>query len=125
MALEADRREPPGVATRTILSATMGFLLFVAAGLALLHLYYRHVLDAEPVPKPAATFPAPRLQADPEADLAELQRRQGERLAAYGWVDRDTGLVQIPIERAMALIAARGADAYAPLEPPPAKERQR
>lgn len=122
MALEADRREPPGVADRTVLIATVGFLLFVAAGLGLLGLYYRHVLNAVPVPKPVATFPAPRLQVDPRADLTDLQRRQRERLASYDWIDRNAGIVQIPVERAMALLAARGSQAYAPLEEPPAQE---
>ena len=60
MALEVDHREPPGVAVLTVLAATLGFFLFVAVGLALLGFYYRHVLDAEPVPTPTTTFPAPR-----------------------------------------------------------------
>jgi hypothetical protein len=110
--------EPPGVAGRTILMVAVGFLAFVGLSLGALQLYYRHGV-AGPVLAPPQVFPEPRLQADPKADLAELKRRQEERLAGYAWIDRDAGLVRIPIERAMALIAARGEAAFAPLEPPP------
>lgn len=45
----------------------------------------------------------PTLQVSPRADLAELQARVHQRLTSYGWVDREQGLIHIPIERAMAL----------------------
>ncbi len=35
----------------------------------------------------------------------ELRRRQREELSRYRWVDRDAGLVAIPIERAMDVVA--------------------
>ncbi len=43
--------------------------------------------------------------------------RQGQRvrLTTYGWVDARRGLVRIPVERAMALLAARGIGGTAPL----------
>ena len=50
--------------------------------------------------------PAPRLQADPAADLAAERAQQRQRLESYRWVDRDAGIEQIPIERAMALLVA-------------------
>ena len=34
-----------------------------------------------------------------------LRQRQLERLGRYGWVDRDKGLVHVPIEQAMDLVA--------------------
>jgi hypothetical protein len=39
------------------------------------------------------------------ADGLDLRQRQREELSRYRWVDRDAGLVAIPIERAMDLVA--------------------
>lgn len=36
-------------------------------------------------------------------ELLAIQSAQEERLNSYGWVDRATGIVSIPIERAMEL----------------------
>ena len=53
-------------------------------------------------------FPAPRLQVAPEADLAALRAREDTVLQHYGWIDKQAGVVRLPIERAMDLIAQRG-----------------
>jgi len=37
--------------------------------------------------------------------LADYQRQQQDLLGGYAWVDRDNGVVQLPIERAMELVA--------------------
>ena len=64
-------------------------------------------------------MPARRLQSDPAADLQNLEAEQRQQSAgAYGSVDRDRGLFQIPVERAMEIIAGRGEGAFAPLEAP-------
>ena len=52
--------------------------------------------------------PAPRLQIDPHADLAALRAPKHARLSSYGWIDRPSGIVRLPIERAMQLTAERG-----------------
>jgi len=52
--------------------------------------------------------PEPRLQTDPRDDLASLVRSQQQALSSYGWVDRNTGVVRIPIEQAMKLTVERG-----------------
>lgn len=48
--------------------------------------------------------PRPRLQRSPPADLRELRAREDTTLASYGWVDRESETIRIPIERAMALV---------------------
>jgi hypothetical protein len=54
-------------------------------------------------------FPTPRVQTDDGSqDLADLHLREGLLLEHYSWVDHGQGTVRIPIERAMALVAARG-----------------
>lgn len=69
-----------------------------------------------PPPSPAMPFmgdrpvetPAPRLQATPQRDLAAFEARMTRELTHYGWVDREAGIVRLPIERAMALLVERG-----------------
>ena len=52
--------------------------------------------------------PAPRLQQFPHIEL--YQFRQGEEvfLHGYGWMNKETGIVHIPIEDAMRLTVERG-----------------
>jgi hypothetical protein len=51
--------------------------------------------------------PAPRLQVHPIKDLQELRKAENDLLTSYGWKDQKTGIVHIPIARAMELLAAR------------------
>ena len=52
--------------------------------------------------------PEPRLQIDPRQDLADLRAKEDELLGSYGWVDKNAGLVRIPIDVAMKLTLERG-----------------
>ena len=52
--------------------------------------------------------PAPRLQTQPTRDVFDLKSAQRAVLNGYGWIDKATGLVHIPIERAMDLTVQRG-----------------
>jgi hypothetical protein len=52
--------------------------------------------------------PEPRLQVTPRQDLGELRASEDETLATYGWVDRNAGIVRIPIDEAMRLTLERG-----------------
>ena len=52
--------------------------------------------------------PAPRLQTQPFKDVYDLKSGQRGVLNRYGWVDKATGVVHIPIERAMELTLQRG-----------------
>ena len=51
---------------------------------------------------------APPLQVTPSSDLTQMRAREEALLNSYGWVDRQEGLVHIPIERAMEILAGRG-----------------
>ncbi len=53
-------------------------------------------------------FPAPRLEDDERTEINDFRYQQDETLASYGWVDQSGGVVRIPIDRAMQLIAERG-----------------
>ena len=52
--------------------------------------------------------PEPRLQTTPREDLRTLRAREDEILGSYGWVDKTTGVVRIPIDEAMKLTLQRG-----------------
>ena len=52
--------------------------------------------------------PEPRLQTTPRDDLRALRAREQEILSSYGWVDKTTGVVRIPIDEAMKLTLQRG-----------------
>lgn len=52
--------------------------------------------------------PEPRLQTDPRGDLATLRQSEDAVLNSYAWVDRNAGIVRVPIELAMKLTAERG-----------------
>jgi hypothetical protein len=52
--------------------------------------------------------PEPRLQTNPRQDLGELRAREDQVLSSYGWVDKNAGVVRIPIDQAMKLTLERG-----------------
>jgi hypothetical protein len=58
---------------------------------------------------PAALEPsAPRLQVTPELDLAQFRAQEDAILGSYAWVEKDRGIVRIPIEEALRIVAERG-----------------
>ncbi len=52
--------------------------------------------------------PEPRLQRNPQADIMNLRLKEAALLSSYGWVDRATGTVRVPIEEGMRLAVERG-----------------
>ena len=62
----------------------------------------------QPFPRGAATEPEPPNQNTPVTDLAKMRETENRALSTYGWVDRQKGIVRIPIGRAMDLTLQRG-----------------
>lgn len=54
------------------------------------------------------TFPEPRLETNERTELNDFRLGEEQTLNSYGWVDQNAGVVRIPIDRAMQLIAERG-----------------
>lgn len=71
---------------------------------------------AATTPAPAASFGSPPLQTAASEDLGRFREEQAGKLHSYGWIDRRQGIIRIPIERAMALIAERGLPTRAPAQ---------
>lgn len=91
-------------------------LVVVAVVLMRVLLGYLAVREAENSPPAnplAQSFgrqvpPEPRLQSDPLQDLQALHAEEDAVLTSYGWVDRQAGVVRIPLQRALDLLAQRG-----------------
>jgi len=64
--------------------------------------------------------PEPRLQTNPRQDLRDLRAAEDAILASYGWVDKNSGVVRIPIDQAMKLMLERGLPVREGATPPPA-----
>lgn len=60
--------------------------------------------------------PEPRLQTAPIEDLLKLREHEESVLDTYGWVDREAGVVRMPIERAMELTLERAPQTPARLD---------
>lgn len=67
-----------------------------------------------PLAWPTEPPPGPHLQADPQAEMRAFRAAQEARLSRYDWVDRDAGIVQVPLERALELVVERGLPARQP-----------
>ncbi len=100
------------VVVAIVASAVVVALVFVAM-YGLTGALDSYVRRAAPPANPLAAAapkepPAPRLQPAPAKDLAELRAWENGLLHGYAWVDKNNGVVRIPIERAIEIVAERG-----------------
>ena len=135
--------QPPepsrGYETRDVnLRAVLALAIATAIGAVLVHIGLYYLLsgleaqarrnDPEPSPRASqdATAPGPRLQSTPLADYEQYKLEQEQLTTTYGWVDRQQGIVRIPVERAMQLYLQRGPPTRPSPVPdqPPASEPQ-
>ena len=90
----------------------VGLVLAGVLGSALVfHFFSKH----ESMGPPASPFqnerelpPEPRLQTGAPQDLKAYRAEQDRILGEYGWVDRQSGVVRIPVDRAMDLLLEKG-----------------
>src|SRR5271168_4270123 len=57
---------------------------------------------------PQSVFPNPKLEEDERGQLNGILLEEEKTLYSYGWVDEKSGIVRIPITRAMDLLVERG-----------------
>lgn len=104
--------EPTDVRARNVLLvgialfATVAICFGVVAGIVLLTA--KQPGSPPSVLETVVVKDGPRLEVDPQGDRRDLQAQAEARIAAYGWVNRETGTARIPIDRAMALVNERG-----------------
>lgn len=111
--------ESAEIDARIVLWCAAGALILLFGAIGGLYGVYDYDVPVKTVPVPKE-FPQPRVVTH-QADIAELHRlaaAQSQRLKTWRWTNDQHTLLQIPIERAMKLLAQKGGDAYAPLLPP-------
>lgn len=69
---------------------------------------------ASPLSNARVLPPQPRLQVNAHEDLEDYLSRQQQTLGSYGWVDRQAGVVRIPIGQAMDDLLQKGLPVRAP-----------
>lgn len=92
--------------TAAVLAAVIVAAGFAGYGVLTL---FRHETGRalSPIDALPAHMASPPLQNAPARDLAALRAQKRAMLNEYRWIDRDKGIVRIPIERAMSLLIAR------------------
>jgi hypothetical protein len=108
--------ESPNVGMAFVGWSAFGALLLLSAAIGGLYEIYHHVEPPRTLPAPQE-FPQPRVDTQEREDLQRINNAQLERLRTWKWSDSQHSEVQIPIERAMQLLANKGAGAYEPLLP--------
>ncbi|MBV8926914.1 MAG: hypothetical protein JOZ74_16215 [Bradyrhizobium sp.] len=106
--------ESPNVGMAFVGWSAFGSLLLLALAIGGLSGIYRDVVPSRPLPAPQA-FPQPRVDTGESEELRRITNAQNNKLEAWRWADSQHSMVEVPIERAMQLLAQKGADAYEPL----------
>jgi hypothetical protein len=83
-------------------------LLALLAAIMLVHWMFPYAAIDRRLPSTLPDYPAPRLQADPQADMARFLKSELARLNSGGWDDQAKTKGHIPIDDAMRRIAASG-----------------
>ena len=93
-------------------SIVLGAAVVHVALWLLLTFFKEEARNSDPPRSPLAaqtqTPPTPRLQERPVHDYQSLRAEQEQVLHSYGWIDKERGIVRIPIERAMEIFVERG-----------------
>ena len=100
----------------TIALFGIGLAVVIGAAVVITSLFvdYRalqHSRQETPVPRLAGereATPEPRLQVDAPKELRQMRAAEEAALNSYGWVDKDAGIVKIPVDRAMEILAKKG-----------------
>ncbi|MBX9789002.1 MAG: hypothetical protein K2Y37_08820 [Pirellulales bacterium] len=119
--------EPAEVRIGPILAVGFGLLLVMVVGifvtLEMVRRWGQRIADERPRPQGIfrETDPkAPLLQVGGRQSMTEMRQREHELLESYGWVDRERGIVRIPIEQAideyLAMSVAPAKDGAAPAD---------
>ncbi len=86
--------------------------LLVSLGVSLVFVWWLYgVFSVKPAAvqiSPAQIPPEPRIQSAPLVDIWQIRAHEDAVLDSYGWVDKQTGVVRIPVDRAIDILAQRG-----------------
>ena len=120
---------------KVILGFTLLTLVGMAVSLCFLNTVDKRHRATDTIPPPLAGTlpkqpPEPRLQVNPGEELQQYKAIEEAPLSRYEWIDTKNGIVRIPIDRAIELLAERGLPVRAepgatPAAPVPAKKGSR
>jgi hypothetical protein len=102
--------------------------LIVVGGICawLFDVFERQSERRDPEPPPLARAdqptPGPQLQVSERRDLELMRRREERVLNSIEWVDKERGIMRIPIDRAIELTAERGLPRWPAAEVAPSAE---
>ena len=109
--------EKEDIRATPVLKFLVGIALTSVAICLLLLAFYRgmrsYVAARQPEP-PHMKFeeqreaPTPRLQDRPDLDLQAERAEEDRLLTTYAWVDKGRGIVRIPVDEALKLVAEQG-----------------
>lgn len=96
--------------------------------LGTMYKFLYHEDQAIPAPEAQTSFKhAPQAKTSIDEDWVDIDAQARQHLEGYGWTDRKQGLVKLPVERAMELVAREGLPARegqtTPPYPAPADEK--
>jgi len=104
--------------------------LMVIVGLIISRGVFSYFVGHQGLGPPASPFEnvrmlpsGPRLQVTAPQDLKRYEGSQAEILNSYGWVDERTGIVRIPVERAMDILLQKGLPVRGVASPNPGKPK--
>jgi hypothetical protein len=87
-------------------------IVITLIGMKLMFNYFNRTMSLGP---PASSFvnnrqlpPSPRLQVEPHQELKDYCATQQKNVNGYGWVDQQSGVVRIPVDKAMEVVLAKG-----------------
>ena len=83
----------------------------------------RRAARPSPLSLTRAPITGPRLEVEPGRELKALRREEKARLNSYGWIDQEKGIVHIPIDRAIEILAEKGLPAR-PTKTPEGDDRR-
>lgn len=123
------RHETRDASPRNIVLFAVGLFILIGFGLAASVGVFRFFAHRQTLGPPASPFenvrtlpPGPRLQVAPERDLGRYLAGQEQELTSYGWTERQSGKVRVPIDQAMDLLLKKGLPVRAAPPKPAASE---
>jgi hypothetical protein len=111
--------EESDVNIRAIFNFALGLFIVAALVHVLIYFMFRYLDGREATANAVREYPLavgredrlppePRLQTNPRQDLQDLRAAEDRILNGYRWVDRNAGVVGIPVTEAMKLTLQRG-----------------
>jgi hypothetical protein len=111
-ALPPARHESSDVSARLIWIGVPALVVSVIAlALVVLWLFPGRTVDRT-MHLPLEHYPSPELQISPREDMSKFRVRQLQWLNSTGWVDKEHGVVHIPIDEAMRKVASDGIEGW-------------